>query len=146
MKKQKQLLPVFTAVVIVGVALTGCSSIIDQIPREKSHEFTSAQDLARNWNQPVAWLPSDATLIKTREAAAGSPAILAATTDAELDGSQCAETDRQSAPTFSDEWSPENVYVDRVFACGDWAVIKTDSGWFGWTPNDPDEKAVSPAQ
>jgi hypothetical protein len=94
----------------------------------------------------VAWLPADATQIKTRKAAAGGPAILSATTTAQLDVSQCAETTRQSAPTYSDVWSPENVYVDRVFACGDWAVIKTGSGWYGWTPNDPDEKAVSPAQ
>ena len=144
--KKMQLVTMFAVVAITGFALTGCSSITDQLQREKSSEFASTQDLTTNWTQTVAWLPADATQIKTREAAAGGPAILSATTTAQLDVSQCAETTRQSAPTYSDVWSPENVYVDRVFACGDWAVIKTDSGWYGWTPNDPDEKAVSPAR
>ena len=144
----RKLLPLFAAVAVAvtGLALTGCSSVIDKIQPEKAHEFASSQDLARDWDQTAEWLPADSTQIKIREASAGGPAILAATTDTALDLAHCAETERQSAPAYSDVWSPTDVYVDRVFACGGWAVIKTDGGWYGWTPNDPDEKAVSPAQ
>jgi hypothetical protein len=76
------------------------------------------------------------------------PAILSATTDATLDSSHCAETPRQSAPALTQPWSPKDkdVFVDSAFACGDWTVIAAPGGWYGWTPNDPDEKAVSPAQ
>jgi uncharacterized protein YceK len=142
----RKLLPAFAAVAIAGLSLTGCSSILDKIQPENTLEFASTQDLARDWDQSAQWLPADSSRIKIREASAGGPAILAATTDTDLDAEQCAETKRQSAPEYSDVWSPKDVYVDRVFACGDWAVIKTDVGWYGWTPNDPDEKAVSPAQ
>ena len=98
--KKMQLVTMFAAVAISGFALTGCSSITDQLQREKSNECASRQDLTTNWNQTVAWLPADATQIKTRKAAAGGPAILSATTTAQLDVSQCAETTRQSAPTY----------------------------------------------
>lgn len=144
--KPLKLLPVFAAVAVTGLALTGCSSVIDKIQREKTNQFASTQELARNWDRTADWLPTDSTQIRIREASAGDPAILAATTKIDLDPAQCAETERQSAPIYSDDWSPTDVYVDRIFACGDWAVIKTDGGWYGWTPNDPDEKAVSPAQ
>ncbi|KGJ71933.1 hypothetical protein GY21_18795 [Cryobacterium roopkundense] len=141
-----KLLPLFAAAAVTGLTLTGCSSVIDKIQPEKAHEFASTQDLARDWNQTADWLPADSTQIKIREASTGGPAILATTTDDDLDPAQCVETERQSAPTYSDDWSPTDVYVDHVFACGNWAVIKTDGGWYGWTPNDPDEKAASPAQ
>ncbi|SEO02502.1 hypothetical protein [Cryobacterium luteum] len=143
--KKIQLLPVLTTAALTTLALTGCSNIADQVQREKSLEFASVPILTEEWDQSADWLPADATQISVREAASGTgPAILAATTDAELDPAQCAETDRQSAPTYSADWAPDDVYVDRIFACGDWAVIETDSGWYGWTPNDPDEKAESP--
>ena len=144
--KKKQPVYLFAAVGLLGLALSGCSSVVNTIQPEKTDSFASGQDLAQNWNQSVNWLPADAAQIKTREAASGGPAILAVTTTTPLDTSQCVETQRQSAPAYSDDWSPTNVYVDRVFACGDWAVMKTDTGWFGWTPNDPDEKAASPSQ
>lgn len=144
--KKMHLFPELAIVALAGLTLTGCTSITDLLQREASNQFTSVEDLAQNWDMEAAWLPADATQIKIHESTAGGTAILSATTDAQLDVSQCAETDRQSAPAFSESWSPENEYVDRAFACGDWAVIETSNGWYGWTPNDPDEKAVSPAQ
>ncbi|MDJ0377043.1 hypothetical protein [Cryobacterium sp. PH31-L1] len=145
--KMIQLLPVLAAAALTALALTGCSNIIEQVQREKSLEFPSVPILTEEWDQRADWLPADATQITIREAAAGGgPAILAATTNSDLDPMQCAETDRQSAPTYAEDWSPDDVYVDRVFACANWAVIKTADGWYGWTPNDPDELAVSPAQ
>jgi starvation-inducible outer membrane lipoprotein len=52
--KKMQLVTMFVAVAITGFALTGCSSITDQLQREKSSEFASVQDLTTNWNQTVA--------------------------------------------------------------------------------------------
>jgi len=31
-----------------------------------------------------------------------------------------------------------------VFACGSWAMIPTDDGWYGWTPSAPGEHDVTP--
>jgi outer membrane murein-binding lipoprotein Lpp len=46
--KKMQLVTMFAAVAISGFALTGCSSITDQLQREKSNEFASTQDLTTN--------------------------------------------------------------------------------------------------
>jgi len=133
---------------IGAVALTGCSTLTEQLQNERSSEFQSTTDLQERWDKTAPWLPADATQIRTHESTEGDPAILSATTDAELDSSQCAETPRQSAPAFAQPWSPKDkdVFVDAAFACGDWTVIAIPGGWYGWTPNDPDEKAESPAQ
>ncbi|MFC0680913.1 hypothetical protein ACFFGH_24045 [Lysobacter korlensis] len=127
------------------VPLTGCAALMDQLENEASTQFDSTADLEKNWGKAAPWLPSDATGIQTHESTAGDPAILSAKSVAPLEPSVCAETERHSAPAFQEEWSPSNVFVDRVYACGDWTVIPTEDGWFGWTPNDPDEKAASPA-
>jgi hypothetical protein len=129
---------------LTAFALTGCTAIGEQLHNEASHTFDSAEDIAGNWGNTAPWLPADATDIRTHESTTGNPAILRATTSAKLDPAKCAEIDRQSAPTFEQAWSPKSVYVDKVWVCGDWAVIPTDNGWFGWTPVDPDEKALSP--
>ena len=50
-----------------------------------------------------------------------------------------------AGPVFAADWAPEDVYVDDVFACGDWAVMATDDGWFGWTPSAPGEQEVAPS-
>lgn len=130
--------------VLAAFGLTGCTAIAEQLHHEASHTFSSTTDLAGNWNRSVPWLPADATEIRTHESTTGDPAILRADTKTKLDPARCAEIDRQSAPTFDEPWSPKSVYVDKVWVCGDWAVIPTDNGWFGWTPVDPDEKALSP--
>jgi hypothetical protein len=129
-------------------ALSGCSTITEQLQNERSSQFESTTDLEERWDKTAPWLPADATDIRTHESTKGDPAILSATTDAALDSSLCAETPRQSSPMFAQPWSPadKDVFVDAAFACGDWTVIAIPGGWYGWTPNDPDEKAVSPAQ
>jgi hypothetical protein len=128
----------------LAIPLAGCAGLNDLVQNESSAQFESAEDLEQSWGKSAPWLPSDATAINVRESTAGAPAILLTRSASALDPSVCTETGRQSAPTLQAEWSPTDVYVDRVLACGDWAVIATDDGWFGWTPNDPDEKAASP--
>jgi hypothetical protein len=134
-----------TATILASVAtfaLVGCSDIVDELRNESTRTFESTTQLADDWDKSAPWLPSDATTISTKETPGAAPAVLLATSIEALDATQCVETDRRSAPTFSLDGSPD-PYTDTVFACGDWAVIATDGGWFGWTPNHPDEKAIA---
>lgn len=125
-------------------SLTGCSGIGDALRQETSHEFATKDQMVEQWAKEAPWLPSDATSILTREATEGDPASLTAVSGTELDPAQCVEVERASAPTFALENTPDVYKIDRVFACGSWAVVATDDGWYGWTPNDPDEQAQSP--
>lgn len=125
--------------------LTGCTTISDVLYHQESNRFASADELTEDWDKTAPWLPEDATDIKTHESTTGPPAILAATTATALDPTMCAEVTRESSPEFVQSWSPGDTYVDSVWACGEWAVLRTDNGWFGWTPSDPDEQAKSRA-
>ena len=134
------------ATAVAALSLTGCTSIQQAIQDESSGTYADADALAENWNKTAPWLPDDASEISMHQTVNGDPASLLLTSDADLDLSQCAEVERQSAPTFAIEGAPNAYKIDTVYACGDWAVVPTDDGWYGWTPNDPDEKAASPAQ
>jgi hypothetical protein len=140
--KRIAIVPLALIAAISVVSLAGCASIKDQLQNESSVEFATATEVATEWDKTAPWLPEDATDIQIRQSAEGDPAVLLSTSDAALDPSLCVETERKSAPTFTEDWSPDS-YVDTIFACGDWAVIPTDTGWYGWTPNHPDEKAAS---
>lgn len=129
---------------LLVLSLTGCTSVGDLLQQEASHEFPTRADLAAEWGKDAPWVPADATAISTRESTAGDPASLIAVSAADLDPAQCAEVDRESAPIFALEGTPDIYKTDHVFACGSWAVVATDDGWYGWTPNDPDEQAQSP--
>lgn len=134
------------ATTAVALSLTGCTSIQQMLQHESTGTFADTETLVADWDKTAPWLPADATDISVHESTDGDPASLVATSDAALDLSQCAEVDRQSAPTFAIDGTPNIYKIDTVYACGDWAVVPTDDGWYGWTPNDPDEKAASPAQ
>ena len=126
---------------VSATALTGCS-IGDTLNNERVTEFSTSAELVDTWSKSAPWLPTDATDIITRETPDAEPAVLLATSATALDPDLCVEIERQSGPVFSVDGAPK-AYVDTVFACGDWAVIPTDDGWYGWTPNHPDEKAAS---
>lgn len=137
---------VLAATAVAALSLTGCSTLQQALQHESTARFADASALASDWDKTADWLPEDATAISVHESTDGAPASLLATSDAELDLTRCAEVERQSAPTFSIEDTPDVYTIDTVFACGDWAVVPTDDGWYGWTPNDPDERAASPAR
>lgn len=135
----------FPAVLVAAVsvvALTGCAGIEDAMQNESSVRFDTTAEVTAQWDGTAPWLPEDATDIRIHQSVQGDPAVLLSTSSADLDPALCVETERKSAATFSEPWSPDS-YVDTVFACGDWAVIPTGTGWYGWTPNHPDEKAAS---
>jgi len=125
-----------------ALALTGCTSIKEGLQNESSSKFDSTAELVAGWDKTAPWLPSDSVGIRIKETANGDPAVLRATSASQLDPSLCVETERRSAAIFTEEWSADS-YVETVLACGDWAVVPTDDGWYGWTPNHPDEKAAS---
>lgn len=129
------------ALLTAGV-LSGCS--METLQNETSDEFETVADLTTAWELPVAWLPENSVDIRTHSAINGDLAIVRATTDESLDPASCAEVERQSGPVYEEDWSP-NAYVETAWACGDWTVIPTDDGWYGWTPNHPDERAAAPA-
>lgn len=130
------------AVPIAVVGLSGCSAIADAAHHETGSSFESVQALNKGWDKEAAWIPADSSDIRIQEASSGSAAILRATSTKELDPEACTETTRRSAPVFVQSWSPTNTFVEKVWVCGDWDVIPTDDGWFGWTPIDPDEQAA----
>lgn len=122
-------------------ALSGCA-IGDTLYIETESEFASSAELAADWSKSASWLPDDATDIRIREAQKADSAVLLATTSSELDPALCVETERRSAPMFTVDGAPD-AYTDRAFACGDWTVIPSDDGWYGWAPSHPDEQAAS---
>ena len=133
------------AAVLLITALAGCSAVGDALQREASHQFATRDALVDGWEKKASWLPADAESIVTRESTMGAPATLTAVSTSDLDPDQCAEVERRSAPTIVMANTPDVYKIDRVLACGDWAVVETEDGWYGWTPNHPDEKAASPA-
>ena len=142
MRKTSALLAApFVAVALIS--LSGCA-VLDVVRHETGTDFDTTMDLANHWDKSAPWLPADATDITTRESTQGDPAILRAVSTSELDPALCAEVERQSGPVFEQDWSVD-AFVDTAWACGDWTVIPTDDGWYGWTPNHPDEKAQSPS-
>ncbi len=124
--------------------LTGCADLVEEWTGEASREFESTTALADGWDRQVPWLPEDATHIRVHHALDGDEAVLGATSPTALDPALCAEAARQSGPAFTREWSPW-AFLDRVWACGEWTVVATDDGWYGWTPSGPDELAASPS-
>jgi len=133
------------AAALLLVTLTGCADIKDTITRQASGEFATSADLAAQWNKQASWLPTDAVSIITRESTATDEASLTAVSESELDPQQCAEVERRSAPLFHIDGAPDVYEFDRAFACGEWSVVPTDDGWYGWTPNDSAEREQSPA-
>lgn len=127
-------------------SLTACAAVGDALQREATHEFDTREDLVRDWAREAPWVPADAESIRIRESLGGEPASLAVSSSSDLDPTMCVDVERKSAPTLVLEKTPDVYKIDRVLACGDWAVVQTDDGWYGWTPVHPDERAASPSR
>ena len=143
---RSRLLPLAALAAASALALSGCSAAADLIAGRSSMRFETQPDLDQGWHHDASWVPADATSIRLLTADDTGEAVLRATSATPLDPAICAETPRESAPTFEQEQAPDVYSVDTVWACGSWSVIPTADGWFGWTPNDLDEEAASPAR
>ncbi|GAA1941495.1 hypothetical protein GCM10009775_36610 [Microbacterium aoyamense] len=131
----------------VALALTGCSAIEGAVYQRHSATYDDVGALADS-ELTADWIPSDATNIRTvastREKSTDVVVLLDSA--ATLDPTVCAEIDRQSGPTLAIDGAPDVYALDTAFACGEWTVAQADGGWYGWTPNHPDEQAQSPGQ
>ena len=140
----RKLIPVL-AIAVAGLTLTGCSAVENLLYNEVSHHYDDVAAMTDDWSgsQTVEWMPGDAFDINIRESTDGTVAILGFASAEQL---ECPEVERLSGPTFGDDWAPSDVFVDTVFACGAWAMIPTDDGWYGWTPSAPEEQEASQQQ
>ena len=141
--RHARLFAVLTAAPL-ALVLSGCSVVDEFAHKMRSASFDTAAELTTEWEGDAAWLPDDATDIEIRESTINKTAVVLASSGDKLDPALCSLVPRQSAPAYELEGSPSVYDVDEVFACGDWAVMASESGWFGWNPSHPDEARQSP--
>jgi hypothetical protein len=139
-----RLLPALAVAALIPLALAGCSSS-DALHKRTSGTAATPAALEQAWRTPAStpdWVPEDATAIRFVAATAGSadqsPASVRVTTASALPAT-CAEIERRSLDSFGESWAPAS-FPDRVQRCGNWAVMKVQDGWFGWTPLAPSER------
>ncbi|MGT2426308.1 hypothetical protein [Amnibacterium kyonggiense] len=140
-----RLLPALAAVALVTAALSGCS-VSDVLHRQTSGTADTPRALEQAWRTPASepdWVPADATDIRYVAATGGpadaSPASVRVTTASGLPAT-CTTITRRSLDSFGESWAPKR-FPDTVERCGNWAVMRVDGGWFGWTPLAPGEVA-----
>jgi hypothetical protein len=138
-----RLLPALAVAALIPIALTGCG-ITDALQKRTSGTVATPAALEHAWRTPASqpdWVPADATDIRyiaaTVGAADASPAAVRVDTTSALPDT-CTEIERRSLDAFGEDWAPGS-FPDRVERCGNWAVMKVDGGWFGWTPLAPAE-------
>ena len=144
--------PVIRALALGAILLpaallaAGCSSVIDVVVHHQQDlTFEDRAAMKEGWNRFEEWVPADATHIIGTAGTDGPHAAIMFRSEEDLDPAVCAEVPRRSAPVYALKDAPAVYEMDKVFACGDWSVVRTDDGWLGWTPNAPDEAAESPA-
>lgn len=134
-----------SALIAAGlVALTGCSAFDQIAHKQATSTFDDVDGVDEGTDLDAGWLPSDATAITVRTStiddAADAVILLASTSPLTGD---CSEVERRSAPSWTLDGAPDVYDADTVFACGDWSVIPTDDGWYGWTPNSAEERSAA---
>ncbi len=112
--------------------------------KQSTQTFEDADAFRADASVDADWVPHDATALTLRtstiEDADDAALLLTSTMTLPED---CVETVRTSAPTWTLDDAPSAYEAKTVFVCGDWSVIPSDDGWFGWTPNSDEEKAAS---
>ncbi|GAA2752325.1 hypothetical protein [Amnibacterium kyonggiense] len=138
-----RLLPALAIAALVPVALSGCG-VADVLHKQTSGTAATPRALEQAWRTPASepdWVPADATDIRYIAATGGSadkaPASVRVTTGSALPTS-CTTITRRSLDSFGESWAPKR-FPDTVERCGNWAVMRVNGGWFGWTPLAPSE-------
>ncbi|MFP7834286.1 hypothetical protein [Marisediminicola sp. LYQ134] len=145
MKSNRIALASLVLTVPVVLTLSGCSAFNEVVYREASSEYADAPALNAEWDGDAPWVPRDATDIRVAQSTRAADATILLSSGLELDPELCAEVPRQSSPTMSVDDAPDVFAMDTVFACGEWTVGQTPTGWLGWTPAHPDETEQSPS-
>lgn len=133
------------AVIPAALVLSGCSLVDEVVYQQRSEQFDTAAELVTDWSGDAPWVPDDASDVRIRESMNGEVVSLLLVSAAELDPTSCAPVTRESGPSYTIDGAPDAFAATDAFACGVWTVIPSDTGWFGWTPNDSDEQAASPS-
>lgn len=127
------------------LSLTGCSVYDSLIHKQTTSTFEDVEAFDAGAEIDADWLPSDATEITVRTSTIekAEEAVILLTSDSALDG--CAETGRYSAPAWALDKAPDPYAAKTAFACGDWTVMASEQGWYGWTPNSDEERSAASA-
>lgn len=127
-----------------GVALTGCSAYESLVHKRTTSTFDDVSAFREAGEVEADWLPGDATEITLRTSTVdeAADAVILLTSASPLVGG-CTEVERYSAPSWTLDGAPDPYDDETVFACGDWSVIETGTGWFGWTPNSDEERSAA---
>lgn len=145
MTRRHTSLAVLAAATVAVAALTGCSGITDPFSRVHSEAFDTRADAASGWiGVPMpAWLPSDASDIRTTATDDETHAVIAFTGGAPTG---CTEGARSSLPFDGRYGGFEDAseLPDEVLWCGPYEVHETPEGWLAWfTATEPGETPAS---
>ncbi len=128
------------------LSLSGCSLYDSLIHKQATSTFEDVDAFDDGADVDADWIPGDASDITLRTSTvedAADAVILLDSTSALADG--CVEVERRSAPAWVLDEAPDPYTARNVFACGDWSVMATDTGWYGWTPNSEEEREAASA-
>lgn len=133
------------ALLLAGLlSLAGCSAYDSLVHKQATSTFDDAAAFHEGAEVDADWIPADAAEITVRTSTLedAADAVILLSGDAALPPS-CVEVERFSAPAWTLDGAPDPYAAKTVFACGDWSVMPTDDGWYGWTPNSEEEKAAT---
>jgi hypothetical protein len=125
-----------------AIALSGCAAADDLINRQVTHTHDNKDGFVADASVDAEWIPGDATEITVRTPADndGDVAVILLVSTSELPAT-CRDAERQSQPMLNIAGAPE-IYEPKnstIQVCDDWTVMKSETGWFGWTPNKEDQ-------
>ncbi|WP_144876737.1 hypothetical protein [Microbacterium sp. 1.5R] len=135
------------ALIVAGLlSLTGCSAYDSLVHKYATSTFDDAEAFAKDAAVDATWVPADATDITVRTSTLedAADAVILLTSESALP-EECSEVDRFSAPSWVLDDAPDPYKAKTVFVCGDWSVVPSDDGWFGWTPNSAEERNAATA-
>ncbi|WP_141651263.1 hypothetical protein [Microbacterium sp. 3J1] len=136
------------ALILAGMlSLTGCSAYDSLVHKQATSSFEDVAAFDERAEVDADWLPADAGEITVRTSTLedAAEAVVLLTSDSALpDG--CVEVERFSAPAWALDDAPDPYAAETVFACGDWSVMSTGDGWYGWTPNSEEERSAASAE
>lgn len=147
MTSRTPLLLLLPLVVAATLATSGCSQITNTLEKVHEESFADMAAAKAGWKGVGApdWLPADATDIHNLATTNESNSVILVTSASALP-STCAEADRKAIPFDSPDWAPKfDAFPDRVERCGDYEVLKTDHGWFGWFSATTEGRTPTPA-
>lgn len=133
-QRTARLLLLLPVALLATTALTGCSQVSNALHRTHEQSFPDRAAAQEGWTGVASpgWLPADATDIRGLATDDETNSVVALTSPSDLPAG-CVAADRRGIPFESPDWAPAlDAFPDRVERCGDYEVMRTEDGWFGW--------------